>query len=102
MEDNGDVDFSPKLYFWENHKNTFFAIFYLKQARKKNHNFKLLLKRFIDLEHLFGCCVFYFVQVFADFLSSMPNKTKIDMNFKKSAETWKMRKPNIQMNVLSR
>ena len=37
----------------------------------------MLLKGFMDLKHLFGCCIFSFVGVFADFKNFMPNKAKI-------------------------
>ena len=45
----------------------------LKLTKILNINFDLL---FLDLKHLIWLCIFSFLQIFANFLSSMPNKAK--------------------------
>ena len=67
--------FLPKISIFEKiTRNMCFAIFLSNQARK-NQNSKNCFWN-VDLKHSFGCCVFSFFPIFADFSSFMPNKIK--------------------------
>ena len=49
---NGDIYFLPQITIFEKiTKNTFFAIFFSKLARKKSKFRKFILKGFTDLKH---------------------------------------------------
>ena len=116
-EDKDDIDFSPKITIFEKiRKKTcfFFAIFLSKQARKKIKFWKWLSKCLIDLKHSFGCWIFSFLQVFTNFWVSCQIRQKfyffvkfsncwpfLACNFKNRHKRWKIRKCNMQMNVLS-
>ena len=75
-------DFHQKSLFLRKSQKTCFCHFLSKQAWNKSKF--LRMKCFIHLKHPFRCCVFSFLQVFANFFSFMPNKAKISPFYKTS------------------
>ena len=70
-------NFDQNSQFLRKPQKTCFLALFVQNKLKIDKKFrKLILDSFLDLKHPIRCCVFSFLQFFADFLSFMPNKAK--------------------------